>query len=73
MPFAELEEVVLSAFNSIQRSPGTYRDVDGAEVGQSRLRHIDVNSGHSMSISKSRSGRGFGNVSIAVLDITEKV
>jgi hypothetical protein len=40
--------------------------------GSPVLGHIDVNSGHSMSMSKSRSGRGFGNVSIAVLDITEK-
>jgi hypothetical protein len=32
-----------------------------------------VNSGQLMAISKSRSGRGFGKVSMVVLDIFEKV
>src|SRR3970040_786263 len=38
--------------------------------GSPVLGHIDVNSGQSISISKSRSGRGFGNVSRTPLDIT---
>jgi len=41
--------------------------------GSPVLGHIEVNSGQSMAISKSRPGRGFGNVSIVVLDMSEKV
>jgi hypothetical protein len=57
----------------MQRSPGTYVIRISPKSGRPVFGQTEVNSGHEIATSKSRSGRGFGNVSIVVeLDIRKK-
>jgi hypothetical protein len=57
----------------MQWSAGTYVIRISPKSGSPVFGQTDVNSGQLIAISNSRSGRGFGNVSIgAVLDIEAK-